>query len=218
MEKISRKKSNDPVQESLRSRKDKWNSMVKDLISKIIAFKRGVNGRGDSQYGLPPSNIKDPFPSEISSFLNTLSSNFEEVAREAARIQADQASYSQNRKKPKTASINNTIKLGNNSFDTLLAITSEEQEKGLMYVEYPPPVMTFVYSSPRINRFWMKNTPSPLDVVFCLDGKISQICYGEPYSTEVIGKFEYSDLVVELPFGTCKKLGISVGDQVELKK
>lgn len=107
--------------------------------------------------------------------------------------------------------------INNNIFPTLLAISSEEQSQGLMYQEWPPPVMSFVYASPRVNRFWMKNTPSPLDIVFCNNGKVSEICYGEPYSTCVIGS-QNSDLVIELPHGTVESSSIKVGQLAGLVK
>lgn len=103
-------------------------------------------------------------------------------------------------------------------FPTLLAISDVEQERGLMHVSWPPPVMTFVYESPKINKFWMHNTPSPLDIVFCLDGKITQICKGEPFSTEIIGGNKYSDLVIEFPIGTMSALNIKLGHSVGLIK
>lgn len=84
-----------------------------------------------------------------------------------------------------------------------------------MYQEWPPPVMAFVYDSPRVNRFWMKNTPSPLDIVFCHNGKVAEICYGEPHSTSVIGS-QMSDLVIELPHGTVDSVEIKVGQAVGL--
>jgi uncharacterized membrane protein (UPF0127 family) len=84
-----------------------------------------------------------------------------------------------------------------------------------MYQEWPPPVMSFVYSTPQHNRFWMKNTPSPLDIIFCCGGVVKQIHKGEPFSTSVIGDVE-SDLVIELPFGTAESLGIRVGHKVGL--
>jgi uncharacterized membrane protein (UPF0127 family) len=107
------------------------------------------------------------------------------------------------------------IYIHNNVFPTLLAISEEEQSKGLMYRDWPPPVMSFVYASPQLNRFWMKNTPSPLDIVFCCDGKIKQIAKGESFSTRAVGDFE-SDLVIELPYGTAKGSGIEVGQSVGL--
>lgn len=218
MDKSARSKSNDPQQEKLRSAKDAWNSSVKEFISRMIAFKRALNGRGDAHYSLPPSNIKDEFPSQIGSFLNTLSSTYEQLANEANRIEREQSEYSKNRKKPiKQASSNvPMVLIGNHKLETMLAITAEEQEVGLMHREWPPPVMSFVYSSPRVNRFWMKKTPSPLDIVFSVNGTITQICRGEPFSTKLIGDYQLSDLVVELPYGTCEKLGVQVGDNVSL--
>lgn len=101
----------------------------------------------------------------------------------------------------------------NNVFPTLLAISHEEQSLGLMYQDWPPPVMSFVYSSPQYNKFWMKNTPSPLDIIFCCNGEVKQIHKGEPYSTFTIGDVE-SDLVIELPFGTAESSGIRIGHKV----
>lgn len=110
------------------------------------------------------------------------------------------------------------IFIHNNVFPTLLAISSDEQAKGLMYEEWPPPIMSFVYAAPQINKFWMANTPSPLDIIFCYEGKVSQICKGEPLSTKIIGAEKYSDLVIELPFGTVNSSGIKVGHNVGLVK
>ena len=103
-------------------------------------------------------------------------------------------------------------------FSTLLAISAAEQAKGLMYQPFPPPVMSFVYSYAGINKFWMKNTPSPLDIVFCHEGKINQICHGIPFSMEAIGGDYLSNLIVEFPAGTVKQHNIKVGNEVGLIK
>lgn len=113
--------------------------------------------------------------------------------------------------------MNDYVKISGNKIITLLAISQYEQECGLMNQEWPPPVMSFVYATPRINKFWMKNTPSPLDIVFANQNKIIAICYGEPFSTRIIGDDRFSNLVVEFPAGTCKSLGINVGDSIELE-
>lgn len=110
------------------------------------------------------------------------------------------------------------IFIHNNVFPTLLAISSSEQEQGLMFQEWPPPVMSFIYAQPKINKFWMKNTPSPLDIIFCYKNKISQICKGEPNSTSIIGDDKYSDLIIELPYGTVAKSDIKLGHSVGLVK
>jgi uncharacterized membrane protein (UPF0127 family) len=108
--------------------------------------------------------------------------------------------------------------ISNNLFETLLAISNEEQERGLMYVDPPAPVMTFVYECSGINRFWMANTKAPLDILFCHKGEVKQICFGEPNSTAMIGDHQLSDLVVELPFGTVASSSIKLGHQVGLVK
>jgi uncharacterized protein len=110
------------------------------------------------------------------------------------------------------------IYIHDNIYPTLLAISWEEQSKGLMHQEWPPPVMSFVYASPQINKFWMKNTPSPLDIVFCSGGKVSQICFGEPHSTSMIGSNLFSDLVIELPHGVAKSSNIKIGHSAGLVK
>ena len=46
------------------------------------------------------------------------------------------------------------IYIDDNVYSTLFAISEEEQAKGLMYQEWPPPVMSFVYVAPKINKFF----------------------------------------------------------------
>lgn len=110
------------------------------------------------------------------------------------------------------------IYISDNIFPTLLAISSQEQARGLMGQNWPPPIMSFIYARPSINRFWMANTPSPLDIVFCHNGKITQICEGEPYSTKVIGNQSLSDLVIEFPYGTVESSGVKINNKVGLVK
>lgn len=110
------------------------------------------------------------------------------------------------------------IHISNNLFETLFAVSSDEQARGLMYIDPPAPVMTFVYDKPKINKFWMANTKAPLDIIFCHDGKVSEICYGEPHSTSVIGSNLFSDLVIELPHGLAQSSQIKIGHSVGLVK
>lgn len=110
------------------------------------------------------------------------------------------------------------ISINNNLFETLLAISNDDQSKGLMYLDPPTPVMSFIYARPQINKFWMANTKAALDILFCQEGRINQICFGEPYSTSMIGSNHLSDLVIELPLGTSHSFGIKIGNKVELLK
>lgn len=113
---------------------------------------------------------------------------------------------------------NGIIYIGNNLFETMLAVSYEEQERGLMYIDPPVPIMTFVYNKPQINRFWMANTKPALDIVFCCEGEITQICKGEPFSTSVVGDYRNSDLVIEFPYGTVVTSQIKLGHKVGLVK
>lgn len=108
------------------------------------------------------------------------------------------------------------IVIGEHSLPTLIALTEEEQRRGLMGKQWPPPIMCFP-SAPTFRKFWMANTPSPLDIVFCRNSSVISIHRGVPFSTTQIGPNEPSDLVVELPAGTVSDLGIHVGDSVTLR-
>lgn len=107
--------------------------------------------------------------------------------------------------------------IGKTKLPVLLAITEEEQQIGLMGKKWPPPNMAFVYSYPRINKFWMKNTICPLDIIFAKDNKILNIFKGEPLCLVPIGDNVFSDLVVELPYGTSQQLNLKSGDFIKLE-
>lgn len=109
------------------------------------------------------------------------------------------------------------IRIKNKEFDVLVAVTPKEKEIGLMWKSWPPPPMIFPFKKAATNKFWMKNTPSPLDIIFCKDNKIVSICQGEPNSTTMVGPDQLTDLVIELPRGTCRKYAIYEGDEVSLE-
>ena len=108
------------------------------------------------------------------------------------------------------------VYIGKHCFTTLVAVSEEEHRKGLMGKQWPPPIMAFPYKKAEIRKFWMKNTPSPLDILFIRSGHIIDICQGHPHSLSTVGPDEPSDLVVELPAGSAKDFGISIGDDVTL--
>lgn len=97
----------------------------------------------------------------------------------------------------------------------VVAETDFEQQKGLMYRDIPIG-MAFPYKWAGRQMFWMKNVKFPLDIVFCYNNRITQIHKGEPHNLTLIGDNTLSDLVIELPFGTCAELGITIGDPVRI--
>ncbi len=109
------------------------------------------------------------------------------------------------------------IKIDDNIIeDPKFAITPQEQSKGLMWVEEPT-AMVFLFKKAKNRKFWMKNTPLALDIVFCSNGEIIDIVQGKPFSEELIGPDEESDLVIEVPAGYCKRNKISKGSSVNIK-
>jgi len=113
--------------------------------------------------------------------------------------------------------IKTTVSLNGTVFKTIVAETEQEHQTGLMWQQWPPPVMVFPYKFASHRKFWMKNTVSPLDIIFCRAGQVIGIFKGEPLSTAMVGPNETSDLVVELPYGTAEKIGLRVGDNVGFK-
>lgn len=110
------------------------------------------------------------------------------------------------------------VVIAGNKFEIELAISSDEQQRGFMYRE--PPflnVIAFPFARPSIKRFWMHQVKAPLDILYCYNNKISSIWNGEPYSTKMLGNDDPCDLVLEFPGGTCQKLGIKAGDDINLQ-
>ena len=78
------------------------------------------------------------------------------------------------------------VKIGNEKFLIKVASTEEEQRVGLMHCPWPPPLTLFTFNNYQIRNFWMKSTPSPLDIIFCKDDEIVKIAYGKPFSKDYI--------------------------------
>jgi uncharacterized membrane protein (UPF0127 family) len=95
-------------------------------------------------------------------------------------------------------------------------ITKEEQQAGFQNNENPR-CGAFPYLYGENRKFWMKDTPKDLDIVFCNEGKVVHYCKGEALSEQLVGPDVCSDLVLEFPFGFCETFGIIIGDKVKCK-
>lgn len=118
-------KSSDPKQQALRDLKKKWQKEMKVFIAQSIALKRGVGGVGDARAGLPPSNIKDPLPNEVSIYIDEMITRFNNLVETAKQIVKEQESYSQTRTKSRkelsiaAEDFNPIEKLASNEFTRL---------------------------------------------------------------------------------------------------
>ncbi len=76
--------------------------------------------------------------------------------------------------------------------------------------------MLFKWDNSKIRKFWMKNTPLSLDIIFINEDKIIiNIAHNtSPLSLVEINSNFPSKYVLEVLGGKCKKLKINIGDKV----
>jgi len=105
-------------------------------------------------------------------------------------------------------------------FNVYLAVSREQQRRGLMFVRDLPPWsgMIFSYERPAFLSMWMKNTYIPLDILFArADGGVSSVqADTEPLSLKPIAAIEPVSYVLELNAGTTARLGIGEGSRLVL--
>lgn len=114
-------------------------------------------------------------------------------------------------------------KVGETVIQLEVAKTPEEQAMGLMYRNHleKDRGMIFLFSPPRMTRFWMKNTWIPLDMIFLRDGVIQSIssqvppCTSDPCPS--YGPLVEIDQVVELASGRAAELGLKRGDRLNIE-
>lgn len=103
-------------------------------------------------------------------------------------------------------------------FDIYLALSSEQQRRGLMFVRELEPWtgMLFAYPTEDFRSMWMKNTYISLDMVFARrDGTVSSVVRNTvPRSLESIGSTEPVSYVLELNAGTAERLSIDAGSRL----
>ena len=116
---------------------------------------------------------------------------------------------------------------GRHLFRVELARTPEDQEHGLMYRTDLRPDGGMLFSpypaaggGPKEANFWMKNTPTPLDIVFVrADGTIAHIAENTAPMTEtLVPSGEPVAAVLELVGGRTAETGIAEGDRVSWPK
>jgi uncharacterized membrane protein (UPF0127 family) len=112
------------------------------------------------------------------------------------------------------------IQVGGKKLLLELAITPQKRGKGLMFRDalQSGEGMIFVFESPQPMRFWMKNTRIPLDIgYFSPEGRLKELHHGKPFDLSGMPSSSNSlQFVIELNAGDYKKLGIRMGDKIDL--
>lgn len=118
-----------------------------------------------------------------------------------------------------------TTTIGRQVINLEVTHTLEEQTKGLMYREALPDDrgMLFNLNPPDGVRFWMKNVPVPLDIVFIYQDHVVAIAPNvPPCKTDECPLYPENpvtaDRVIELRSGLTKKIDLKLGDQINIEK
>ena len=105
------------------------------------------------------------------------------------------------------------------AFNVEMAIKPDQQTVGLMFRPSVPADggMLFDWGTPRASQMWMRNTISPLDMVFInADGSVRSIAENTvPESLAIIDSRGPVRATLELAAGTAARLNIRVGDKVQ---
>ena len=107
---------------------------------------------------------------------------------------------------------------GQVGFQVEVAATPEKRELGLMYRRDLPDTqgMLFIFPGERLNSFWMKNTPLPLDIIFISrELRIVGIVHDAvPFSLDGRSVSLPSQYVLEINAGLSRRYGFKAGDIV----
>ncbi len=131
----------------------------------------------------------------------------------AAAVAADQPA-------PKTIADWFPIKVGAETVRMQVAVTQAEMERGLMQRRdlQPDEGMIFVYERPQAMSFWMKNTPTPLDIgYFTADGALRETYPMYPFDeTNIQSHSDQIQFCLEMNLGWFKARNLKPGAQLDI--
>lgn len=107
--------------------------------------------------------------------------------------------------------------LGNTRYTLEVADTDFLRERGLSYRTSlaPQTGMLFIFDTPRISKFWMKDMNFPIDIIWLdADKKVVHIEHSVSPSTypQSFGPETPTQYVIEIPAGEAQNIGLSKGD------
>lgn len=109
--------------------------------------------------------------------------------------------------------------VNDNQFKLKICFTQKQIKEGMMGKKFDDFDGMLFILSPGSQSFWMYGCIIPLDIIFINDDEIVKIysncipCNNEPCDRYISN---HSNLVLELPGGSCDRLGINVGDKINL--
>lgn len=109
------------------------------------------------------------------------------------------------------------ISINKNKFKVKVMISPRDTQKGMMGRKFDSTFNGMLFLMDGNEQcFWMKNCIIPLDIIMIDGNTITKIHHScPPCTTDECGNYcGEGDVVLELPSGTCKKLGFQIGDEV----
>jgi uncharacterized protein len=112
------------------------------------------------------------------------------------------------------------LRLDGHPLQVQVVVTLDEMQRGLMGRTDlgPEQGMVFVYPAPQQMSFWMKNTPTPLDIgFFTADGVLGEVYPLYPYDTTTVASRGYNyTLALEVNQGWFARQGVKLGARLDL--
>lgn len=122
---------------------------------------------------------------------------------------------------PKTVADYFPIKVGNKVVRMQLAVRPAEMQRGLMERRDlgRDDGMIFIYEKPQQLSFWMRNSPTPLDIgFFGPGGALEEVYPLHPFDeTAVASRGDRLQFALELNQGWFRENGVKPGAQLDLK-
>jgi uncharacterized protein len=112
-----------------------------------------------------------------------------------------------------------SMQIGSERFDLEIAISPHDQEVGLMHRDSldSDHGMIFINSEEKPQTFWNHDVHFPLDLIF-LDSsaRVVSLKHLDAFSEKNVPSDAPAQYVIELNAGTVARLGVKVGDRLDL--
>lgn len=113
------------------------------------------------------------------------------------------------------------ISVGGRTVRMQLAVRPAEMQRGLMERRDlgRDDGMLFIYDKPQAMQFWMRNTPTPLDIgFFSPEGRLEEIYPLHPYDEKTVGsRGNRLQFALEVNQGWYRENGVKPGATLDLK-
>lgn len=111
------------------------------------------------------------------------------------------------------------VNIGNNEFNVKVCETPKQQKEGMQHKTFDKSFNGMLFPMKGNHQsFWMKDCEVSLDIIMIEDDTITKIHHNcRPCKNHDCRSYHgRGNIVLELPGGTCKKLGIIEGDYVQI--